>query len=86
MSVFPVGLVGTAYSTSPVLNSEGKVSDFIATWHGKRTFVVDMAEFAVNVGFYRKVRRKICIQEHNLTCEKSAIWFCADSDAFQAIL
>nr|CAD7432569.1 unnamed protein product [Timema monikensis] len=50
VSMFPVGLIGDYSVSSPVL-MEGKVIGFFDSWPAKRKFPVDMAGFAVNIGF-----------------------------------
>nr|CAD7460801.1 unnamed protein product [Timema tahoe] len=50
VSMFPVGLIGDYSVSSPVLK-EGKVIGFFDSWPAKRKFPVDMAGFAVNIGF-----------------------------------
>ncbi|KAF2368060.1 Glycosyl transferase family 43 [Trinorchestia longiramus] len=53
VSMFPVGLIGKFSVSSPVLNEEGKVTGFFDGWPAGRKFQVDMAGFAVNVGFLK---------------------------------
>ena len=58
MSVFPVGLIGPQFVSSPVVASNGSVVDFHDVWRGGRKFICDMAGFAVNVGFLKEVGRE----------------------------
>uniref|UniRef100_A0A6A7G1L9 Galactosylgalactosylxylosylprotein 3-beta-glucuronosyltransferase n=3 Tax=Hirondellea gigas TaxID=1518452 RepID=A0A6A7G1L9_9CRUS len=57
VSMFPVGLIGKFSVSSPVLNKEGRVTDFYDGWPAGRKFQVDMAGFAVNVGYLKKQPR-----------------------------
>ena len=56
VSVFPVGLVGDEVLSTPIVAENGSVIDFYDKFRGNRTFMVDMAGFAINVGFLMKAR------------------------------
>ncbi|KAL7643436.1 UNVERIFIED_CONTAM: hypothetical protein RMT77_005418 [Armadillidium vulgare] len=56
VSMFPVGLIGKYRVSSPIVK-KGKVVGFYDGWPGGRKFQVDMAGFAINVGFLRSKRR-----------------------------
>ncbi len=54
--MFPVGLVTQAQLSAPIIDtSSGKVVDFYDGYLAGRKFPVDMAGFAVNLGYYRRV-------------------------------
>ena len=53
--MFPVGLMTAARVSTPVVASNGSVIDFNGSFRSGRRFIVDMAGFAVNVGFMREV-------------------------------
>lgn len=53
VSMFPVGLIGKYSVSSPMLNKEGKVTGFYDGWPAGRKFQVDMAGFAVNMGYLK---------------------------------
>ena len=55
VSVFPVGLIGKAMISSPIVAANGTVIDFYEQFRGNRTFMVDMAGFAINVKFLLEV-------------------------------
>lgn len=52
VSMWPVGLVTQLGVSTPVVR-DGKVVDFYDGWIASRKFPVDMAGFAINVGFLR---------------------------------
>ena len=54
--MFPVGLMTAARVSTPVVASNGSVIDFNGSFRSGRRFIVDMAGFAVNVGFMREVQ------------------------------
>ncbi|MCL4129096.1 UNVERIFIED_CONTAM: hypothetical protein GTU68_051857 [Idotea baltica] len=56
VSMWPVGLVGGYSVSSPVLN-KGTVVSFYDAWPAGRKFQVDMAGFAVNVGFMKSQKK-----------------------------
>ena len=53
VGVFPVGFMKPLPFTTPVVR-DGVVVDFLDHWPAKRTFMVDMAGFSVNIGFWRQ--------------------------------
>ena len=53
VSMFPVGFIGSQGVSSPVV-VQGKVIGFSDDWFAQRKFPVDMAGFAVNLGFLRQ--------------------------------
>ncbi|XP_064078222.1 galactosylgalactosylxylosylprotein 3-beta-glucuronosyltransferase S-like isoform X2 [Macrobrachium nipponense] len=56
VSMWPVGLIGDYTVSSPVVN-EGKVVGFYDGWPAGRKFQVDMAGFAVGVGYLKKQKK-----------------------------
>ena len=54
VSVFPVGLASGSLLSSPVVENK-KVVDFYDTFRN-REFAMDLAGFAINVDFYKKVQ------------------------------
>ena len=56
VSMWPVGLVTHLGVSSPIVK-DGKIVDFYDGWIGGRKFPVDMAGFAINVDFLRKVSK-----------------------------
>ncbi|XP_023937485.2 galactosylgalactosylxylosylprotein 3-beta-glucuronosyltransferase S [Bicyclus anynana] len=52
VSMFPVGLIGN-YGVSTPIVKDGKVLGFFDSWPASRTFPVDMAGFAINIGFLK---------------------------------
>ncbi len=55
-----MGLVTETQLSTPVVK-EGKVVGFYDGWIGPRKFPVDMAGFAVNLGFYAKMVEKAAL-------------------------
>ena len=56
VSMWPVGLIGTAGVSSPIVDAKSKkIVDFYDSWIGGRTFAVDMASFAVNISYFLEV-------------------------------
>ena len=55
VSVFPVGLMASQFVASPIVAENGTVIDWHTCWNGGRKFALDMAGFAVNVGFMQEV-------------------------------
>ncbi|CRK98564.1 CLUMA_CG011911, isoform A [Clunio marinus] len=53
VSMFPVGLIGDYSISSPIIKNN-KVVAFFDSWPAKRTWPVDMAGFAVNLGYLAK--------------------------------
>ncbi|MCL4146533.1 UNVERIFIED_CONTAM: hypothetical protein GTU68_058193 [Idotea baltica] len=51
VSIWPVGLVGGVLVERPSVNTEGKVVGWRVGWRSNRPFAIDMAGFAVNLGF-----------------------------------
>lgn len=56
VSMWPVGLIGDYTVSSPIVK-DGKVVAFYDGWPAGRKFQVDMAGFAVNVGFLKKQKK-----------------------------
>ncbi|XP_042225155.1 galactosylgalactosylxylosylprotein 3-beta-glucuronosyltransferase S-like isoform X3 [Homarus americanus] len=56
VSMWPVGLIGEYTVSSPIVK-EGKVVGFYDGWPAGRKFQVDMAGFAVGVGYMKKQRK-----------------------------
>lgn len=54
VGVWPVGLVGGLMVEKPILDHEGRVSEFNSAWHPERPFPVDMAGFAIAVDLILK--------------------------------
>ncbi|PZC81868.1 galactosylgalactosylxylosylprotein 3-beta-glucuronosyltransferase S [Helicoverpa armigera] len=52
VSMFPVGLIGS-YGVSTPIVKDGKVVAFFDSWHGSRTYPVDMAGFAINIEYLK---------------------------------
>ncbi|CAH2103101.1 unnamed protein product [Euphydryas editha] len=63
VSMFPVGLIGDYGVSSPIVK-EGKVVGFFDSWPAARTFPVDMAGFAVNIGFLKETANMPFIAGH----------------------
>lgn len=49
VSMFPVGFVSNLFVSTPILDAQGQFKDFYEGWKGNRTYLLDMAGFAVNV-------------------------------------
>ena len=47
--MFPVGLVSKLFVSTPILSYQGQFKGFYEGWGGNRTFILDMAGFAVGV-------------------------------------
>ena len=56
----PVVYIGTQGVSTPIVKS-GKVVGFSDDWFAQRMFPVDMAGFAINIEFMRKMA-KICLK------------------------
>ncbi|XP_076042816.1 galactosylgalactosylxylosylprotein 3-beta-glucuronosyltransferase S-like isoform X2 [Oratosquilla oratoria] len=54
VSMWPVGLIGDYSVSSPVVDKMDNVVGFYDGWPADRKFQVDMAGFAVNVGYMKK--------------------------------
>ena len=55
VSAFPVGFVGDAFLSTPILDKNGKFVRFHDGWIADRTYPMDMAGFAVGVDHFIKV-------------------------------
>lgn len=53
--MFPVGFLSNMFVSSPILDGAGNFKGFYDGWAGNRTFMVDMAGFAVNVEYFTEV-------------------------------
>ena len=67
VSAFPVGFVGDAFLSTPILDKNGKFVRFHDGWIADRTYPMDMAGFAVGVDHFIKV-----IKHLNMKTEKAA--------------
>ena len=48
-----MGLVSRLFVSTPILSYQGQFKGFYEGWGGNRTYILDMAGFAVNVRFLR---------------------------------
>ena len=69
VSAFPVGFVGDAFVSTPIVDKNGKFVRFHDGWIGGRTYPMDMAGFAVGVDHFIKVNfSKIFVSMHFFGC------------------
>ncbi|KAK2707239.1 hypothetical protein QYM36_015054, partial [Artemia franciscana] len=52
-SVWPVGLAGGLLVERPILNADGKVSEWFTLWRPERPFAIDMAGFCISLQLIR---------------------------------
>ena len=70
VSAFPVGFVGDAFLSTPILDKNGKFVRFHDGWIADRTYPMDMAGFAVGVDHFIKVI--LNLKHLNMNTEKAA--------------
>ena len=71
VSAFPVGFVGDAFVSTPIVDKNGKFVRFHDGWIGGRTYPMDMAGFAVGVDHFIKVNfSKIFVSMHFFGCQE----------------